>query len=294
MNASGTSLVRASLPFLFVGWLTSIAVFIVSDSVVSKTAVVFDALREEAFRGRGVKDVRENVAVMDNFNRLYHAREMDLSSKQLRDLTILEHDWQNRPTKSLYASRAVWTDHGWLLLYGTIYRVGPRGILQGDPEPFTERLTSYPVTLDSFNQAEARPETMRYGKLRLLVRRLQQTGFVKVRRYIVELAAKLTFPIINLVVCLIGFAGSTRPQLRGHLRGLGMSLGWGMIYYLAVAASIGIAKQWPVPILPTVWAPHVIATVWCFLILQRSSGISLFSGRTFRRKNTPRHASVSI
>jgi lipopolysaccharide export system permease protein len=272
MNASGTSLLRASVPFLFAGWVVSLCVFAVNELVVPQTSTVYERLRQEAFRGRETRQTVENVAIMDSFNRLYHARKLDLKAKELHGLTILEHDWHNRPTKSLYATRAMWTKHGWLLLDGTIARVGPRGISQGDPEPFIERLISYPVTPESFSQPEAHPETMRYGQLRLLIARLKQTGMANVRRYAVELASKLTLPLMNLVVCLIAFAGSTQPQLRGNLRGLGISLGWGLLYYVFVGFWEGIGKKGVllIPVFVAVWTPHVLAVGGCLRVLRRA------------------------
>ena len=272
MNASGTSLLRASVPFLFVGWLVSLCVFSVNDLIVPRTTAVYERLRQEAFRGHGSDEERENVAVMDAFNRLYHARKLNLSAQELYDLTILEHDRQNRPTQSLYASRAVCTKHGWLLLHGTIYRAGPGGTLQGDPEPFVERLRSYPVTPESFSNPETRPETMRYGQLRLLMIRLKYIG-LDVRRYAVELSSKIALPMMNLVVCLIAFAGSTQPQLRGNLRGLGISLGWGLLYYVLVGFCEGIGKKGllSLPVFVAVWTPHAIALLWCFRILRRTT-----------------------
>ena len=272
MNASGTSLLRASVPFLFVGWLASLCVFIVNDRVVPHTAVAYERIRQEAFGGRSQGDVRDNVVAMDAFNRLYHARELDLKGEELRDLTVLEHDRFNRPIKSLYAKRAVWTRHGWLLLYGTIYRVGPRGILQGNPESFVERLITYPVTPETFAQPEAQPETMRYGQLRLLMIRLKQMGMKDLRRYAVELTAKLTLPLMNLVVCLIAFAGSTQLQLRGNLRGLGLSLAWGIFYYVAVGFGEGVGKKGllGVPVVVAVWTPHLAAVWWSLKVLRRA------------------------
>lgn len=269
MNASGTSLLRASVPFLFIGWLASILVFAVNDLVVPGTTKAYERIRRDAFRSAEAGQTLENVAVMDAFNRLYHARQLDLKTGELSDLTILEHDRQNRPVKSLYAARAVWTKFGWLLLHGAIYRVGPGGALRGDPEPFVERLLSYPVTPESFSQPETRPETMRYGKLRLLVIRLKHMG-LDVRRHGVELASKVTIPLMNLVVCLLAFAGSTQPQLRGHLKGLGLSLGWGLLYYFFVGFWEGIGKRGMLPVSVAVWIPHVLAVWWCLRVLRRT------------------------
>jgi len=272
MSASGTSLLRSSVPFIFVGWLASLCVFAVNDGIVPKTSATYERIRREAFRPKQDAQKLENVAIMDAFNRLYHARELDLKAKELRDLTILEHDWHNRPTKSLYASRAIATPHGWLFLHGTIYRVGPSGRLRGEPEPFVERLLSYPVRLDSFSQPESKPQTMRYGKLRLMITRLKQTGIANVRRYQVELASKVSLPLMNVVVCLLAFAGSTQPQLRGHLKGLGTSLGWGLLYYLGVAIGQGLGKEGVlgVPVFLAVWAPHAIAVWWALRVLRRT------------------------
>lgn len=270
MNASGTSLLRAGVPFLFVGWLAALAVFAVNELVVPKADAAYEQIRQQAFRNQAESQVVENVAIMDVANRLYHARELDLSKRELRDLTVLEHDWHNRPVKSLRATRAIWTPHGWLLLYGTISRIGPKGLSQGSPESFVERLISYPVTLKSFMQAQSRPEVMRYGQLRQLIRRLKNSGMANARRYAVELTAKVTYPLVNVVVCLIGFVGCTQPQLRGQLRGVGMSLGWGLLYYLAVGAFAGMAKDWPVPIVLAMWAPHAAALWWCVRRLQQT------------------------
>jgi len=269
MSASGTSLLRASVPFLFVGWMASLCVFAVNDLVVPQSARIYERIRQEAFRGQQNPELVKNVAIMDAFNRLYHARQLDLKEQELYDLTILEHDRQNRPLKSVYAARAVWTRHGWLLLNGRIYRVGPGGRLRGEPELFPERLLSYPVTPESFNQSETQPESMRYAQLRLLLIRLKQTG-IKSQRYAVDLAAKLTLPLMNLVVCLIAFAGSTRPQLRGNLKGLGISLGWGLAYYLLVGFWEGLGKRGMLPALIAVWTPHLIAVWACLRVLRRA------------------------
>ena len=263
MNASGTSLLRAALPFLFIGWLASLTVFAVNDLLAPRATVEYERMREEVFRGRGKDAPVENVAILDEENRIYHARALHLEDGELLDLTVLEHDAQNRPTKSLYASRAVWTPHGWLLLYGTIYRVGPKGELLGAPQQYVERLMRYPVSVQSFAEPTARPETMRYAKLRRLISRLRQTGITNVRRYAAELAAKLTMPLMNLVMCLLAFVGSAQPQLRGNLRGLGLSLGWGLTYFVLVAICQGIAKEWRIPTVATVWAPHILTVWWC-------------------------------
>ena len=130
---------------------------------------------------------------------------------------------------------------------------------------------AYPVNIESFRQPITAPETMRFGQLRELIRRLAQHGMTNVRRYTVELAAKVTSPLTNLLVCVIAFVGSTRRQGRTNLRGLGNSLGWGLGYYLGVAASHGFGKEGFLPVLVAVWLPHVVALWACVRLLRRTA-----------------------
>ncbi|MBI4597932.1 MAG: LptF/LptG family permease [Candidatus Omnitrophica bacterium] len=281
MSASGTSLLRASIPFLFLGWLVSLAVFLVNDRVIPKTAVAYEQIKEAHFRGKKTDAPIHNVAVTDAFNRLYHARMLEVEQKELTELTILEHDLKNRPLKNLHAERAIETPHGWLLLNGTIYRLNAKGLLQGEPEFFVERLLSYPVTIDTFRNPQARPETMRFGHLRLLIARLKSINITNVREFQVALWSKLTMPLMNVIVCLLAFAGSTQPQLRGNLRGLGMSLGWGLLYYVGVGFGEGLAKsfylagvpwrglQFP-PVIVGALLPHALAVWWALRLLRRN------------------------
>lgn len=271
MNASGMSLLRTVVPFLFVGWLVGLLVFFVNERVVPVTAVVYEQLRQEVFRGQSSQDKLENVTTIDRANRLYHARLFDPKLQELKDLTILEHDTNNRPKRTIYAQRAIYTAHGWLLLYGTITRLGLHGVLTHDPEPFVERLLDLPVTPAAFRQPNADPDTLRYGQLRQLISQLRDIGITNLRRYQVELVGKITLPLMNVIVCLIAFVGSTRRATRGHLKGLGISLFWGMGYYISVAVAHGVGKEGLLPVWIAVWLPHVIAAGYCVRELRHAA-----------------------
>ncbi len=271
LSASGTSLLRSSLPFLFMGWCVGLCVFAVNERVIPHTSRIQEHIQREAFREQNKENVIENVAIIDSANRLYHARKLHVKTQELHELTVLEHDSANRPTSILHASRAIWTKDGWLLLYGTFYREGTSEISKENPQPFMERLIPYPVNLQSFSEPQTRTETMRYGQLRLFIIHLKQMGITTLRRYYVELVAKVTVPFMNVVICLIAFVGTSSKNLRGNLKGLGVSLGWGTLYFIGVHVAIAMAKAWDVPIFITAILPHVIALWKCFRILRRAT-----------------------
>ena len=272
MNASGLSIFRASLPFLFVGWLVSVVVFAVNEGVVPSTAAAYERLRHEIFRAQRREHVIEHAATIDPSNRLYHARLFNPNTDALTDVTILEHDAHNRLRQTIHARQAFFTPHGWLLVYGTVSQADSSiEMLPSNPQPFVERLFAFPVTPEAFRQSETQPDTLSFSHLRQLVIRLKAAGIMDVRRYAVELASKVTLPLMNLVVCLIGFIGSARSDTRGRLQGLGASLGWGMLYYIGVAISHGMGKEGLLPAFVAVWVPHVVALGLCWRVAKRQS-----------------------
>ena len=265
MNAGGQSRLRASVPFLFVGWLVSVMVFGVNDRIVPPSAATYQRLRDEVFRGTKTKDERleKNVATMDDANRLYHARVYDSIKRECQGLTIIEQDALNRPRKTISARRAILTDNGWELYQGTISRTDADGTVSESPEGFEYRRMQFPVTAAAFAQPDTELEALSFRQLRLLIDRLRTIGITNTRRYVVELAAKVTLPLMNLIVCFIGFVAATKPTSRGRLQELGVSLGWGIIYYIGVATSMGMGKQGLLPVMVAVWAPHILAVALC-------------------------------
>lgn len=271
MNASGTSLARASVPFVFVGWVVGLVVFVVNEQVVPRTSVVYERLRQETFERQADDQPLERIVHLDAMNRLYHARAFDPARQELSDLTVLEHDAQNYPKRTINARRAIFTPHGWLLLYGTMSRVNPQGMLEGNPEPFLERLMEFPITPETLRQPERHLQALSYGQLRNVILRLKQIGITNVRRYTVELISKITLPLMCVLMGLIGFVGSVRQRHRGPLRGLGVSLLWGAGYYILAAAGQGVGTEGLLPVPLAVWTPHLIALAVCSRALLRST-----------------------
>lgn len=263
MNAGGISPAQACAPFLFVGWAIGLGVFAVSDQILPKTNVVYEQLRMEAFRAGQDEQRLESVATIDEQNRLYHARVLDVAARRVEELTVLEHGPDNRPQRTVYARRAIYSVEGWDLFEGTVTELGPGGELAGEPDPFAERRFSFPATLESFQQPTTQPQALSMSGLRRLIARFRKIGITNVRRYELELASRLSIPVTSVIICLIGFIGSTRRYTRGQLKGLGTSLAWGMAYYLFVAAGLGTGKQGMVPVAAAVWGPHLVALWLC-------------------------------
>ncbi len=270
MSAGGVSRLRASIPFLFVGWVATVLVFLVNDRLVPQSVATYERLRQEAFRGETSQvSIERNVATMDRDNRLYHCREYDLHKRECLDVTILEQDRHNHPTRTITAKRATISDDGWRMEDGTLANLEPDGTLAGNLEAFQRELFVFPVTATELRQPDTELDRLSYTQLRDLMQRLRSVHVTNVRRLSVELGSRLAMPLMNVIVCLIAFAAATKPASRGRLQELGVSLGLGIGYYLIVGACQGMGKEGFIPVAVGVWAPHVVAIAMCWYAMWR-------------------------
>jgi lipopolysaccharide export system permease protein len=71
---------------------------------------------------------------------------------------------------------------------------------------------------------------MNYVELRAYVDKLRASGG-RVANYLVDLHLKLAFPLINLIVVMIGASLATRLRMRSAALGFGLSVGIAFIFY---------------------------------------------------------------
>src|SRR3989338_2005033 len=93
LKASGISAFQILSPYLFLGILISFSILLVNETVVPKTTITSTAIFEGLIL-KGKKDMGEraikNVALYGQKRHMIYARELELLSKTLHDVVILE------------------------------------------------------------------------------------------------------------------------------------------------------------------------------------------------------------
>ena len=95
---------------------------------------------------------------------------------------------------------------------------------------------------EDFAKEDVQPDEMNYFELREYVERLRASG-ARVSNYLVDLHLKLAFPLICLVVVLIGGALATRLRMQSAALGFGLSMAISFFYYGAHARRPGARAQ---------------------------------------------------
>ena len=111
--------------------------------------------------------------------------------------------------------------------------------------------------IDDFIRIQKPVTSMSYRELKDYVAQLEGAGF-QVRKYLVELYSKLSFPLVNLVMVLVAIPFALQSPRGGRLFGIGLAIaimaGYLVVHYVALA----FARADLLPPLLAAWTANII------------------------------------
>jgi lipopolysaccharide export system permease protein len=111
--------------------------------------------------------------------------------------------------------------------------------------------------MEDFIRIQKPVNAMSFRELKDYIARLEAAGF-KIRKHLVELYAKLSFPLVNLVMVLVAIPFALQSPRGGRLYGIGLALaimaGYLVVHYVALA----FARADLLPPLIAAWTANVI------------------------------------
>jgi len=110
----------------------------------------------------------------------------------------------------------------------------------------------------SYFKREDRPsDTMGFGELSDHIRSLQTRGF-DVAKLKVQLHRKLAFPLVGVIMTLLGIPFSFVVARRGALYGIGISIVIGIVYWAFLGIFEALGNNAALPATLAAWAPNLI------------------------------------
>jgi lipopolysaccharide export system permease protein len=171
-------------------------------------------------------------------------------------LLVLGVSQDFRLVDRLDAREAKWSSEGWLLRDGVYRQISPTNQLTSDV--FTERRVTMPEQINDLIQIQQGPETMTFRELRVYVMRLAETGH-NVGKYLVDLYRKLSFPLIHVIMALVGIPFAlTSPREGGRAMGVAVAVLIAMGYWVVHATAIAFAKADLLPPMLGAWTANIL------------------------------------
>jgi LPS export ABC transporter permease LptG/LPS export ABC transporter permease LptF len=283
MKAGGVSVYRATLPVLMLGLLTSGGLFVMGEYIVPHTSRL--ATRDlNEIRGKPAQSasVLERRWIMADDGRIYNYDYMsqggsatpsivrtaastvpsDVDPISFYGLSIYEIDKESWNLKQrLYASRALWRPAA-LGSTGGAYdlEAGWRWEFRGrdvEYKPFASTRNAQIEPPTTFIQQQPNPAAMRFAELREHIDSLERHA-VDVAKLKVQLHEKLAFPVVALIMTLLGVRFSFTVGRRGALYGIAVSIVIGMAYIICMRLAEAMGNNAVLPPMVAAWAPNFL------------------------------------
>jgi LPS export ABC transporter permease LptG/LPS export ABC transporter permease LptF len=258
MRACGVSLYRVGFPLILLALVWSGGLFLLDDRVLAHANRRAEALEDQL---RGNPSHTTNTIANANWlagrdGRVYYYSTFDLPRQTLYGLSIFEPlAGRGRLTGHTMVTRATFARDAW---------TGTSGWIQSFPEPtrsvrtdFETRILDLPSPEDFSGMHNQAVDLMTYGDLRQYVANQVAGGFSVVDTR-VELARRLAFPFVTLVMTVLGIPFGVSLGKRGALYGVGLALVLGAGYWLVDTFFVAIGQAGLLTPVFAAWAANLL------------------------------------
>jgi len=256
LKSGGVSIFRLFKSVAALGILSTGLLLLLSEMVVPAAMTRSNHIWRQDVRGGATLTTRENIWIKGDRS-FYKIDQYDPGSRVIYGLTAYYLDDRFLFSRRLDAKRGVFEEGRWVL----------QGLLAQEFDPITgvpevsfhnQKVMSIELQPDDLMQVAKKAEEMSYQDLRAVIRKIEAEGY-DATRYRVDLQYKITFPMVCLVLCLIGTAVAVRSKLKG---GLPVIVSYGIaiafLYYIVLSFCISIGYGGILPPVLAAWAAHII------------------------------------
>ncbi|OLD38535.1 MAG: hypothetical protein AUI57_06645 [Candidatus Rokubacteria bacterium 13_1_40CM_2_68_8] len=257
LKAAGISLYRVSAPILGLGLAVTIGAGFFQELALPVLNERGDEVDRVKIRGLAPRHLqsRQRLWVRSSDSRFYRVELLNPGTNDMFGVTILEVDRDFRLVGRLDARRAHWTPAGWELTEGAYREISAEGAVQ--TVPFFWTAMDLTEEMEDFIRIQKPVNAMSFRELKEYIARLEAAGF-QIRKHLVELYAKLSFPLVNLVMVLVAIPFSLQSPRGGRLFGIGLALAIMAAYLVVHYVALAFARADLLPPLIAAWTANVI------------------------------------
>jgi len=256
-KAGGISLYRITLPLIFIVLVISFLSFLGNDYVVPFTNQRTRYLLDVKVRKEPPASFFKNYKIWyRSDHRIFNIQLLDPKQKALKGLTLYEFDDQFRCIRRVDANEARWVDKKWRFYEGAVRQFDASGSVRTTPFEAMD----FPMKEDweSFQNSESDSDEMNYAELRTYIQKIQASGY-DASRYLVDLYSKLSYPLLNVIMVLIGIPFALKTGRSGGVAlSIGVSIMIGFIYGIVFYVFISFGKSGVLPPILACWIPTLL------------------------------------
>jgi len=256
-KCAGVTLVHLAAPLVAAGLLASGFVFLTNEYVVPVTTRQSQYVLDVLIKNRPMRSIfRQNrIWYYGEHNTIWNIQLLDPVEHVLEGVTLYHLDRTgSRLVRRIDARSARFVKGRWWFRNGTVRTFRRSGSVR--VQPFARRSLRLAERPEDISQYRERPEEMNLAALAEYVRKLRRSGF-NPAAYEVDMHAKISLPLVSLVVSLLAIPFAFRSGPRGGIfASLGASLALGFAYWIVISIGISLGHAGKVGPLLAAWIPN--------------------------------------
>jgi LPS export ABC transporter permease LptF/LPS export ABC transporter permease LptG len=271
IKATGVSIYRIVTPVIVAAGIVAAALFFADQFYLPHTNKRQEALHNQ-IKGRPPQTYlrADRKWIFGQNNDIYYYQFFDPDRDTFGNLTVFQLNRASfTVTRRIHAERAHWAQslNRWIYEQGWDRSLNVSAIV--DYRPF--EVATFPQLTETppyFKKEVKQYSEMNYDELHRYIRDLQQSGFDVVRLR-VQLNKKLSYPLITLIMAVVGIPFALWGGNKGAITGLAVAVGTAVIYLVVSPLFEAMGNASLLPPALAAWSPDLIFTlVGGYLILK--------------------------
>ena len=268
MKANGLHIFRVALSTLVIAALISLAIFTLNEWVNPYAFAKAEHIRLiEVQKRPSLGSFTQSQIWYRGQKGIYNFRLFDPRSDSLQGISIYYLDNNMNLSMRLDAKSGKWEKGHWIFSDVLITR------FDNDDFPIisrTNRQTAdIPETPADLKLVQKDAEAMGYFELKRYITKLQTEGY-NVTQYSVDLYGKIAFPLVSIILGIIGFSFSLHSERSGGIfAGIGAGLIIGFSYWIVFAFGISLGHAGTLPALFAAWMANIVFGAASLFMLSR-------------------------
>jgi len=257
MMAGGVSLYQVVAPIIVAAVVCSAGTWILSEYIMPYTNRKLVYINQVKIKKETVKRmlVKNNIMYRSG-NAIYSIRLFDPRSQVISGVTFLYFTPDFQLVQRIDAMDGAWDGRGWVFRGVTERRFGPGG--EVEVSGAEEKAISIPEGPASFLEVERETEEMSYAELRQYIQKIRDEGYDPTP-YLVDLHAKIAFPVLNFLTVFIGIGFALRTARGGGIAaGIALSIVAGFAYWIIYGMGLSLGHSGALPPLVAAWSPNLL------------------------------------
>ncbi len=259
IKSSGISLYRILTPLYLLALFISLAVMTFGDYVIPYTNQKKAQIKKEKIEKLPINNevLLFNLFTQGEGGWIFHFKSFDTQAN-LGTEALLQKFNRDKLVESIEAQKVSWKNPGWVLENGAVRTFPDTGLQAEKYQTFSHWVRlDLKATPELFSKPPKNPDQMHFLELSEFLKLKKKSG-KDVSSELVQLYMKISFPLINFIIVLLGAPIASHPRRSGLAFGFGVTVIATFAYYilLKMGQSLGYSQKLP-PFL-SAWLGNIV------------------------------------